>query len=108
MNQNTQRWMELPAYQELMRQVHTDIYVGCKNGFNKDCEEALNDLADVIKRSVHWDLKFAGPKKTFKTKVVKCPNCKGKGEVPLPPAYPRFHTYYENCPDCDGKGKVAA
>jgi len=101
--------MELPAYQELMRQVHTDIYVGCKNGFNKDCEEALNELAGVIKRSVHFDPQTVSQvKKSFKTKVIKCPTCKGKGQVPLPPAYPRFHAAYKDCPDCDGKGKVAA
>ena len=30
-------------------------------------------------------------------KQKKCPTCKGSGRVPLPPAWPRLHTYYTDC-----------
>lgn len=108
LDQNTKRWMELPAYQDLMRQVHVDIYVGLKNGVPaKDCKKALLQLANVIKNSVKWDPTIPRPPQRFVTKVISCPKCKGTGQVQLPPAYPRFHTAWKDCPDCYGEGRVA-
>lgn len=47
--------MSLPAYQELMRQIHVDIYVGLKNNVDpKECKKALQELAAEISKSVDW------------------------------------------------------
>ena len=109
LDQNVERWMKLPAYQELMRQVHRDIYIGLKNGIDPEIpRRALNQFADTIKKSVNWGSVSVEPKKKFVTKVIACPKCKGKGRVRLESAYPRFHAAYDDCPDCCGEGKIAA
>lgn len=47
--------MQLPAYQELMRQIHVDIYVGLKNRAPaSECKKALQELANEISESVDW------------------------------------------------------
>ena len=52
-NPNVQRWLDNEHFQNFMRQVHTDIYVGLKNGVSADdIEEALTELADHIAYSV--------------------------------------------------------
>jgi hypothetical protein len=49
------RWTRSPEYQNLMRQIHTDIYVGVKNGASsQEIQLTLKALADIIANSVKW------------------------------------------------------
>jgi hypothetical protein len=53
-----ERWKQLPAYQELLRQVHLDMHVGLKNGASaEEVQEALEDLSIEIFRSVDFSVK---------------------------------------------------
>lgn len=45
----------------------------------------------------------------MKPKTIKCPKCKGKGEVYLPSTYPprpMSDVGKENCDHCGGTGKL--
>lgn len=41
-------------------------------------------------------------------KQIKCPECKGRGEVEMPPVYPPRRTEYTltTCDHCGGTGKI--
>lgn len=50
MHPQTERWIKNEDFQNFMRQVHVDIYVGVKNGF--PYQDALDELAEYIRTSV--------------------------------------------------------
>jgi hypothetical protein len=55
-NQNVQRWLKNPDYQNFIRQVHLDIYVGVKNGANYiEAKAALVELGQEIANSVDFN-----------------------------------------------------
>lgn len=37
---------------------------------------------------------------------AQCPECKGSGYIPLPPAFPRFHPASAQCQSCHGTGNL--
>ncbi len=57
-NENVQRWLNNEHFQNFLRQVHTDIYVGLKNGVSPvEIHAALEELGQQIVDSVQLETK---------------------------------------------------
>lgn len=55
-----QRWKRDPNYEAFLRQVHTDCWVACKNGFSQDVADTMREFGAEFARSIEGMNKVEG------------------------------------------------